>query len=173
MARTGRQGVGFGCMLVIWGLINRLRQGTYASRPADASVRAIAYLAEVPETVAFAAIGVRPPATEPYRVPDEAQRMNTQQRKALDALLRAFVAQPRTRATPSLGALLSARDQLQASLADSGAADAPIAVAARAVIAAIDETTVALFNTAGEDTDIIDDDVPPADGAASVACTVN
>lgn len=153
--------------------LNRLRQGTYASRPADASVRAIAYLAEVPETVAFAAVGVRPPATEHYQVPDVAQRMNTQQRKALDALLRAFVVQPRIPAMPSLGALLSARDQLEAALADSAAADAPIAVAARAVIAAIDETTVALFNTAGDDTDITDDDVPPANGAASVACTVN
>ncbi|TDH41003.1 hypothetical protein E2F47_27980, partial [Mycobacterium eburneum] len=37
--------------------LNRLRQGTYASRPTDASIRAIAYLAEVPETVAFAAVG--------------------------------------------------------------------------------------------------------------------
>lgn len=152
--------------------LNRLRQGTYASRPADASVRAIAYLAEVPETMAFAAIGVRPPTTEHYQVPDVAQRMNTQQRKALDALLRAFVVQPRTPAMPSLGALLSARDQLEASLADSAAADAPLAAAARAVIAAIDETTVALFNTAGEGTGITDDDVPPADGAASVVCTV-
>jgi hypothetical protein len=97
---------------------------------------------------------------------------NTQQRKALDALLRAFVVQPRTPATPSLGALLSARDQLEAALADNAAADAPLAVAARAVIAAIDETTVALFSTAGDNTGIIDGEVPPADGAASVVCTV-
>ncbi len=121
--------------------LNRLRQGTYASRPADASVRAIAYLAEVPETVAFAAIGVRPPSAERYQVPDEAQRMNAQQRKALDALLRAFVVHPRTPAMPSFGALLSARDQLEAALATSDAVDDPIAVAARAVVVAIDETT--------------------------------
>lgn len=122
--------------------LNRLRQGTYASRPADASVRAIAYLAEVPETVAFAAIGVRPPSAERYQVPDEAQRMNTQQRKALDSLLRAFVVHPRTPAMPSFGALLSARDQLAAVLATSAAAvDDPIVVAARAVVVAIDETT--------------------------------
>ncbi|SKV84396.1 Uncharacterised protein [Mycobacteroides abscessus subsp. abscessus] len=70
--------------------LNRLRQGTYASRPSDASIRAIAYLAEVPETVAFAAAGVRAPMAERYEPPAEAQRMSTSQRKALDQLLLAL-----------------------------------------------------------------------------------
>lgn len=150
--------------------LNRLRQGTYASRPTDASIRAIAYLAQVPEATAFAAVGVRPPAADRYELPAEAQRMDTRQRRALDELLRAFVASQAPAAAPGFGALLAARDQLEAALADSGLADQPLALAARAVIAAIDETTVAQFNTVGDG--VIDSDVPPADGAASMVCTV-
>lgn len=150
--------------------LNRLRQGTYASRPTDASIRAIAYLAHVPEATAFAAGGVRPPAADRYELPAEAQRMDTRQRRALDELLRAFVASQTPAAASGFGALLAARDQLEAALADSQGADQPLALAARAVIAAIDETTVAQFNTAGDD--MIDSDVPPADGAASVVRTV-
>ncbi|WP_235653589.1 hypothetical protein [Mycolicibacter icosiumassiliensis] len=39
--------------------LNRLRQGTYATRPSDASIRAIAFLADVSENVAFAAADPR------------------------------------------------------------------------------------------------------------------
>ena len=63
--------------------LNRLRQGTYATRPSDASIRAIAYLADVSENVAFAAAGVSAPAAVVYQPPAEAQRMSTRQRKAL------------------------------------------------------------------------------------------
>lgn len=149
--------------------LNRLRQGTYASRPADASIRAIAYLAEVPETVAFAAVGVRPPTTEQYRVPDEAQRMSTRQRKALDELLRAFVVPQAPVAMPGFGALLSARDQLEAAVTGAGAEHGALAAAARAAIAAIDDATLSLFGGAGDGSADLSDDQhwPPADGAAS------
>ncbi len=70
--------------------LNRLRQGTYATRPSDASIRAIAYLADVSENVAFAAAGVSAPAAVVYQPPAEAQRMSTRQRKALDELIRAM-----------------------------------------------------------------------------------
>lgn len=128
--------------------LNRLRQGTYASRPADASIRAIAYLAEVPETTAFAAVGVRPPAADQYQVPAEAHRMNTRQRRAIDELLKAFVVEQAGPTTPGLGALLAARDDLAAALDASKADPAPLAAAAHAAIAAIDDVAAALFSDA-------------------------
>lgn len=154
--------------------LNRLRQGTYASRPTDASIRAIAFLAEVPETVAFAAVGVRPPATEQYLLPAEAQRMDTRQRRALDELLRAFVVPQAPPAAPNFGALLAARDQLDAALTASGDEASPIAVAARAVIGAVDEATLAMFN-AGDDPEAPEGGQgwPPADGAAPAVLAVS
>lgn len=153
--------------------LNRLRQGAYASQPTDASIRAIAYLAEVPETVAFAAVGVRPPAGEQYRLPAEAQRMDTRQRRALDELLRAFVVSRAPVAMPGFGALLSARDELEAAVEGAGAQDGSVVAAARAVITAIDDATLSLFN-ATDGGDVIDvDDVPPADGAAAVVCSIS
>ena len=148
--------------------LNRLRQGIYASRPTDASIRAIAYLAEVPETVVFGAVGVRPPAAEQYQLPTEAQRINTRQRRALDELLRAFVVQQAPPATPGFGALLAARDQLDAALATSDSTSGPLAAAARAVIAAIDDATLSLFGGADDGADNLAGDRhwPPADGAA-------
>ncbi|MBS9535915.1 hypothetical protein KIH27_20230 [Mycobacterium sp. M1] len=128
--------------------LNRLRQGTYASRPTDASIRAIAYLAEVPETVAFAAVGVRPPAADQYQVPAEAHRMNTRQRRALDELLKAFVVEQAAPTTPGLGALLAARDDLAAALATAESDPGPLAAAAHAAIAAIDDVAAALFSDA-------------------------
>lgn len=127
--------------------LNRLRQGAYASRPTDASIRAIAYLAEVPETVAFAAVGVRPPAADQYEVPAEAQRMNTRQRRALDELLRAFVIERTSPTMPGLGALLAARDELAAALEAAGVEAGPVTTAAHAAITAIDDVTAALFNS--------------------------
>ena len=152
--------------------LNRLRQGAYASQPTDASIRAVAYLAEVPETVAFAAVGVRPPMSEQYQLPVEAQRMDTRQRRALDELLRAFVVAQAPVEMPGFGALLAARDHLEATVAaGEGAEDHPVVVAARAAIAAIDDATLSLFSSAGAH--VIDgDDVPPGDGAASVVCSV-
>ncbi|CQD16732.1 hypothetical protein BN970_03575 [Mycolicibacterium conceptionense] len=149
--------------------LNRLRQGAYASQPTDASIRAIAYLAEVPETVAFAAVGVRPPMSEQYQLPAEAQRMDTRQRRALDELLRAFVVTQAPMTMPGFAGLLSARDQLEAAVAGDATDDGLVVVAARAVIAAIDDATVSLFGGAGNGSGDVSDDQrwPPADGAAS------
>ena len=153
--------------------LNRLRQGAYASQPTDASIRAIAYLAEVPETAAFAAVGVRPPTGEQYRLPAEAQRMDTRQRRALDELLRAFVVSRAPVAMPGFGALLSARDELEAAVEGAGAQDGSVVAAARTVITAIDDATLSLFN-ATDGGDVIDgDDVPPGDGAAAVVCSIS
>lgn len=115
--------------------LNRLRQGNYASRPTDASIRAIAYLAEVPETAAFAAAGLRPPSAEQHQLPAEAQRMNTRQRRALDELVRAFVLDQVPPAITSIETLLIARDELVAALERNKDLTGPT----RAVIAAIDE----------------------------------
>lgn len=131
--------------------LNRLRQGTYASRPSDASIRAIAYLADVSENTAFAAAGVTAPAAVVYQPPREAQRMTTRQRKALDELIRAFVPD---QASPKgvgvdYGRLLAAREWLNAALtaaeADTGG---PLVEAAREAVACIDAVTTALFATA-------------------------
>lgn len=136
--------------------LNRLRQGAYVSRPTDASLRAIAYLAEVPETAAFAAAGVRAPSAEQYQLPVDAQRMSTRQRRALDELLRAFVTEQLPPAPASMGALLAARDNLAAALDRAGERSGALFEAARAVIAAIDDNTTALFSGA---------DAEPGDGA--------
>lgn len=71
--------------------LNRIRQGTYLSRPSAVSVRAIAYLAGVSEDTAFAGAGMTAPrAGAPYRPPAEAELMDSRQRKALTELVRAF-----------------------------------------------------------------------------------
>lgn len=129
--------------------LNRLRQGTYATRPSDASIRAIAYLAEVPETAAFAAAGVRAPMAERYEPPAEAQRMTTPQRKALDQLLRAFLGDQAPTVAPGGAAfadLLAARDRLSAAVSDE---KGPLVDAVREVIAAIDDATAVLFTSSG------------------------
>ncbi|MEU9807972.1 hypothetical protein [Mycobacterium sp. NPDC050853] len=156
--------------------LNRLRQGTYASRPSDASIRAIAYLAEVPETAAFAAAGVRPPAAEQYQVPGEAHRMSVRQRRALDELLRAFISEefvPQSTAQRGFGALLIARDRLAAAVADTAVThEAELTGAARGVIAAIDEAVAALFTpAAGGDVAVADGAPwPPTDNAEAAIC---
>lgn len=154
--------------------LNRLRQGTYASRPTDASIRAIAYLAEVPETAAFAAVGVRPPTADQYQVPVEAQRMNTRQRRALDELLRAFVVEQTSPAVPGLGPLLAARDELAVALETTGIETSPLAAAAHAAIAAIDDATAALFSSGADNPGELPGDPtwPPAGDAAPMACAV-
>lgn len=153
--------------------LNRLRQGTYASRPTDASIRAIAYLAEVPETVAFAAVGVRPPAADQYQIPVEAQRMSTRQRRALDELLRAFVVEQASQSAPGLGVLLAARDELAGALKTVEVESSPLAAAAHAAIAAIDDTTAALFSGAGGSGELSDNPAwPPAGDTAPVECVV-
>ncbi|WP_301144563.1 hypothetical protein [Mycolicibacterium fortuitum] len=148
--------------------LNRLRQGAYASQPTDASIRAVAYLAEVPETVAFAAVGVRPPMNDQYQLPVEAQRLDTRQRRALDEMLRAFVVAQAPVAMPGFGALLSARDQLEAAVTGADTQEGPVVTAARAVIAAIDEATLSMFGGLGNGSEELpgDQDWPPADGAA-------
>ncbi|BBB40373.1 hypothetical protein MASB_09390 [Mycobacteroides abscessus subsp. bolletii BD] len=135
--------------------LNRLRQGTYASRPSDTSIRAIAYLAEVPETVAFSAAGVRAPMAERYEPPAEAQRMSAPQRKAVDQLLRAFLGDQvpvnRVAAGVDFSPLLAVREQLDA----AAAADDPAALteAAQCAVRVIDEVMAALFAAAAGDGD--------------------
>ncbi|HNM82978.1 MAG: hypothetical protein KDB72_03190 [Mycobacterium sp.] len=140
--------------------LNRLRQGTYATRPSDASIRAIAYLADVSENVAFAAAGVSAPAAVVYQAPAEAQRMTTRQRKALDELIRAFAAgdTPAPGAGLDFGRLLAARERLTTALTAAGehvAADR-LVEAAREAVAGIDEVIDAVF-AAASDQDPADD----------------
>lgn len=134
--------------------LNRLRQGTYATRPSDASIRAIAYLADVSENVAFAAAGVSAPAAVVYQAPAEAQRMSTRQRKALDELIRAFAVddKPAPAAGLDFGRLLAARERLTTALTAGGehVAAERLVDAAREAVAGIDEVIDALFAAASD-----------------------
>ncbi|BBZ12293.1 hypothetical protein [Mycobacterium branderi] len=134
--------------------LNRLRQGTYATRPSDASIRAIAYLADVSENVAFAAAAVTAPAAAVYQPPAEAQRMTTRQRKALDELIRAFAAddKPAPAAGVDFGRLLAARERLTTALTAGGerVAAERLAEAAWEAVAGIDEVIDALFAAASD-----------------------
>lgn len=128
--------------------LNRLRQGTYATKPSDASIRAIAYLADVSENAAFAAAGVRAPAAVAYQPPREAQRMSSRQRKALDELIRAFATDDIPAATGvDFGRLLAVRENLHAALASAAEQEGPerLAAAAQDAVARIDEVIDALF----------------------------
>lgn len=133
--------------------LNRLRQGTYATRPSDASIRAIAYLADVSENTAFAAAGVSAATTVVYEPPSEAQRMTARQRKALDEVIRAFVAgqTPAQVAGVEFGRLLAARERLNAAL-DAAGQDAVqgLVEAAREAVAGIDEVIDAVFAATGD-----------------------
>jgi hypothetical protein len=143
--------------------LNRLRQGTYATRPSDASIRAIAYLADVSENVAFAAAGVSAPAAVTYQAPAEAQRMSTRQRKALDELIRAFAAddKPAPGVGLDFGRLLAARERLNTALTGGEhVAAARLVEAAREAVAGIDEVIDALF-AAASDQDPADDESLP------------
>ncbi|AFV14794.1 MULTISPECIES: hypothetical protein [Mycobacterium] len=141
--------------------LNRLRQGTYATRPSDASIRAIAYLADVSENVAFAAAAVAAPAAVVYQAPAEAQRMTTRQRRALDELIRAFAAgdTPAPGAGLDFGRLLAARERLTTALTAAGehAAADRLVEAAREAVAGIDEVIDAVF-AAASDQDPADDE---------------
>ena len=134
--------------------LNRLRQGTYATRPSDASIRAIAYLSDVSENVAFAAAAVAAPAAVVYQAPAEAQRMSTRQRKALDELIRAFAAddKPAPAAGLDFGRLLAARERLNTALTAGGdrAAAERLVEAARDAVVGIDEVIDALFAAASD-----------------------
>jgi hypothetical protein len=101
--------------------LNRIRQDTYLSRPSVASVRAIAYLANVSEDTAFAAAGVTLARTgEPWHPPVEADRLDARQRKALSELIRAVVpdeVQQRCPFAPAQAAQIAhSRDRLRAAL---------------------------------------------------------
>jgi hypothetical protein len=131
--------------------LNRIRQGTYLSRPSDASIRAIAFLADVSENTAFAAAGVVAPTGVAYQAPPEAQRMNSRQRKAVTELIRAFA--PAAREADSgvdYARLLGARDRLNSALQDGAVPPAVLADAARDAVACIDELADALFRAAAE-----------------------
>ncbi|BAP95720.1 hypothetical protein [Mycobacteroides abscessus] len=151
--------------------LNRLRQGTYASRPSDTSIRAIAYLAEVPETVAFAAAAVRPPMADRYEPPAEAQRMTTPQRKAIDQLLRAFIGDhvPVNRVDGvDFSKLLAVREQLATAVAHDDAV--ALLETGRCAVQVIDEVTAALFAAAGSDNSADHEQQwPPMDSAALIA----
>jgi hypothetical protein len=128
--------------------LNRLRQGTYATRPSDASIRAIAYLADVSENTAFAAAGARTPSALPYQPPREAQRMSTRQRKALDEVIRAFTAHEAPAAAGvDFNRLLAARESLHTALTTAGDQQASerLTEAAQDAVASIDEVIEALF----------------------------
>ena len=132
--------------------LNRLRQGTYATRPSDASIRAIAYLADVSENTAFAAAGVRAPGAVGYEPPSEAQRMNTRQCKAIDELIRACIADDTGAvATRSdLTNLVDARQRLGAALSAVDVAQpatGQLVAAAQDAMRCIDETLDILSNT--------------------------
>lgn len=134
--------------------LNRLRQGTYATRPSDASIRAIAYLADVSENTAFAAAGLRTPATVAYQPPREAQRMSTRQRKALDEVIRAFTPDEAPASDTDYRRLLAAREGLDAALTAAGQSGSvePLAAAAREAVASIDEIIDTAFAvSAGQD----------------------
>ncbi|MEN4476508.1 hypothetical protein [Mycolicibacterium cosmeticum] len=132
--------------------LNRLRQGTYATRPTDASIRAIAYLADVSENTAFAAAGVTAPAAVAYQPPREAQRMSSRQRKALDEMIRAFIADyiSAVATRSDLSNLIGARQRLQAALGAvevDQAATGQLVAAARDAVRCIDETLDLLSTT--------------------------
>lgn len=151
--------------------LNRLRQGTYATRPSDASIRAIAYLADVSENVAFAAAGVSAPAAVVYQAPAEAQRMTTRQRKALDELIRAFAADdtPAPGAGLDFGRLLAARERLTTALTAGGervAADR-LVEAAREAVAGIDEVIDAVFAAASDQDPADDESLPDFTGLST------
>ncbi|MEM6107585.1 hypothetical protein AAHS21_15285 [Mycobacterium sp. 050272] len=132
--------------------LNRLRQGTYATRPTDASIRAIAYLADVSENTAFTAAGVKAPAAVAYEPPSEAQRMNTRQRKAVDELLRAFIADEIgvVATHGGLANLVDARQRLRAALSAieiEQPTAGQLVAAARDAVRCIDETLDMLSDT--------------------------
>ncbi|WP_235659391.1 hypothetical protein [Mycobacteroides abscessus] len=126
-------------------------------------IRAIAYLAEVPETVAFVAAGARAPMAERYEPPAEAQRMTTSQRKALDQPLRVFLGdQASVKYTGEVAflALLAVREQLNT--ATSTGDRQALTEAARSAIRAIDEVAAAVFAMACNDDGGHTDDSPTA-----------
>lgn len=132
--------------------LNRLRQGTYATRPTDASIRAIAYLADVSENTAFAAAGARAPAAVAYEPPFEAQRMNTRQRKALDEVIRAFVLNDvgAVATRSDMTNLVDARQRLRAALSAAEvdqATTGQLVAAAQDAMRCIDETLDMLSTT--------------------------
>jgi hypothetical protein len=134
--------------------LNRLRQGTYATRPTDASIRAIAYLADVSENTAFAAAGVTAPTAVAYQPPREAQRMNTRQRKAVDELIRAFVVDDVGEGVTrrDLANLVDARQRLRAAVSaveGDQAATGRLLAAARDAVRCFDET-LDMLNNAGQ-----------------------
>lgn len=120
--------------------LNRIRQGTYLSRPSVASIRAIAYLAGVADDTAFAAAGVTlARAGEPYQAPVEADRLDDRQRKAVNELIRAVVPDQQqshcTLAPDEAAQITAGRERLRSTLlqdedgTDSGAGGEVVAAA--------------------------------------------
>ncbi len=135
--------------------LNRIRQDSYLSRPSVASVRAIAFLANVSEDTAFSAAGMAAPrAGVPYSPPPEADRMDVRQRKAVTELLRAFAPAEQDTPHPFAGVdvarLAAGRDRLRIALldtaGDAAAGGAELEAAAVEMVMRLDEA----LGTAGD-----------------------
>lgn len=130
--------------------LNRIRQGTYLSRPSAVSVRAIAYLAGVSEDTAFTAAAMTTPrAGARFEPPPEADQLDSRQRKAITELIRAVttgdVGPGRPFAPDRVDRLAEAGDRLRAALlsaadtpADAAGGDA-VALAATELLVCLDQ----------------------------------
>lgn len=74
--------------------INAIRSGSYKYRPSDDTLRAIAWLAEVPAEAAYTAAGQKPPG-RPFveDLPPGVDNLGPKEHKAAVEILRALVAQ--------------------------------------------------------------------------------
>lgn len=74
--------------------VNSIIRGSYKSTPSDDTIRAIAFLANVPERVAFEAAGRRVPG-KPFaeELPPGVDDLSPKERKAVIEMLRVLVAQ--------------------------------------------------------------------------------
>ncbi len=83
--------------------VNAIRNRTYKSRPSDETLRAVAWLAGVPEAEAFAAAGVAVPGP-PFadELPPGVDTLSPKARRAVIELLRVLVEEERARAAATL-----------------------------------------------------------------------
>ncbi|MCD2263257.1 helix-turn-helix domain-containing protein [Dietzia aurantiaca] len=74
------------------GTIDNYRNGTHPARPSEEVLRAFHDLLGIPMEQLRAAADLPPGEEEPYLPPSEANLLNSRQRRALDELIRSFVA---------------------------------------------------------------------------------
>ncbi|MCM6774929.1 hypothetical protein NDR87_26150 [Nocardia sp. CDC159] len=74
------------------GTASLILSGKYKSRPSDATIRAIAFLAEVPQRVAFEAAG-RPSPAAPFKdeLPEGVDQLSPKRRRVAIEVLRALI----------------------------------------------------------------------------------